>query len=89
MSQQHSKENTSNNSYFFRLMVITLLIATPAFAQVRTAEIDKIFSWATSSTPGCACAVSQNGKLVVNRAYGLADLERDVPISPKRAVLRL
>jgi len=70
-------------------MVITLLIATPAFAQVRTAEIDKIFSWATSSTPGCACAVSQNGKLVVNRAYGLADLERDVPISPKRAVLRL
>jgi len=27
------------------------------------------------------CAVSQNGKLIANRAYGLADLERDVPLS--------
>ena len=33
------------------------------------------------STPGCAVAVSQNGKVIVNRAYGSADLERDVPIT--------
>ena len=56
--------------------------ATPAYAQDKTSEIDKIFNWATPATPGCAVAVSLNGKLVVNRAYGSADLERDVPISP-------
>ncbi len=65
------------------LFVVTaLLLGTPVYAQDKTSEIDKIFSWATAATPGCAVAVSQHGKVVVNRAYGLADLERDVPLSP-------
>jgi CubicO group peptidase (beta-lactamase class C family) len=63
-------------------VVAALLVGTPAHAQDKTSDIDKIFSWATSATPGCAVAVSHHGKLVVNRAYGSADLERDVPISP-------
>lgn len=54
----------------------------PAHAQDRTTEIDKIFSWVTPGMPGCAVAVSHNGKQVVSRAYGLADLEREVPITP-------
>src|SRR6185295_14840390 len=69
----------------FRLVsfvVTALLLGTPVYAQDKTSEIDKIFSWATPATPGCAVAVSQHGKVVVNRAFGLADLERDVPISP-------
>ena len=69
----------------FRLIsfvVTALLLVTPVYAQDKTSEIDKIFSWATPATPGCAVAVSQHGKLVVNRAYGSADLERDVPLSP-------
>jgi CubicO group peptidase (beta-lactamase class C family) len=78
-------KNTSKNSYFFFLVsfvVAALHAGAPAYAQDKTSEIDKIFSWATPSTPGCAVAVSQRGKLVVNRAYGSADLERDVPITP-------
>jgi CubicO group peptidase (beta-lactamase class C family) len=51
-------------------------------AQDKFSEIDQLFSWATSETPGCAVAVSQNGEVVVNRAYGIANLERKVPISP-------
>jgi CubicO group peptidase (beta-lactamase class C family) len=69
----------------FRLIsfvVTALLVGTPAYAQDKAAEVDKIFSWATAATPGCAVAVSQHGKLVVNRAYGSADLERDVSLSP-------
>ena len=31
--------------------------------------------------PGCVVAVSEHGKLVANRAYGAADLERNVPLS--------
>ena len=78
-------KNTSKNSYFFLLVSFVgaaLLVGSTALAQDKTTEIDKIFSWATPATPGCAVAVSQHGKLVVNRAYGSADLERDVPISP-------
>jgi CubicO group peptidase (beta-lactamase class C family) len=56
-----------------------------AVAQDKTAAIDRIFSWATPATPGCAVAASQDGRLVVNRAYGLADVERKVPIAPRTA----
>ncbi len=57
-------------------------VTEQAPTQDKTSEIDQLFSWATSETPGCAVAVSQKGEVVVNRAYGLANLERAVPISP-------
>lgn len=63
-------------------MLVALAFGTAGYAQDKTAEIDKIFSWATQETPGCVCAVSQNGKVVMNKAYGAADLEREVPITP-------
>ena len=78
-------KKAGKNSRLFLLVafvVTTLLVGTPAYAQDKTSEIDKIFGWATPATPGCAVAVSQRGKPVVNRAYGSADLERDVPLSP-------
>ncbi|WP_210489141.1 serine hydrolase domain-containing protein [Rufibacter aurantiacus] len=63
------------------LTITTIFSASyPALAQNKTAEVDKVFSWASKETPGCVCAVSQNGKVVVNRAYGAADLEREVPL---------
>jgi CubicO group peptidase (beta-lactamase class C family) len=77
-------KKTSENSYFFLLVSYVgaaLLAGAPAYAQDKTAEVDKIFSWTKPNEPGCAVAVSQNGKLVVNKAYGSADLERDVPLS--------
>jgi len=61
--------------------IAALLTAAAAHAQDRAADIDRIFNWVTPGMPGCAVAVSHQGKLVVNRAYGLADLERDVPIT--------
>lgn len=78
------KTNTGKNSNFFlpvSFAVAVLLVCTPAYAQDKTGEIDKLFNRATPATPGCAVAVSQQGKPVVNRAYGSADLERDVAIS--------
>lgn len=70
----------------FRLVsfvVTALILVTPVYAQDKTSEIDKIFSFATSATPGCTVAISQHGKVVVNRAYGLADVERHVPLSQR------
>jgi CubicO group peptidase (beta-lactamase class C family) len=45
-------------------------------------EIDTVFSWATPDAPGCVVAVSQHGRPLVKRAYGAADLERNVPLTP-------
>ncbi|HZG26448.1 MAG TPA: serine hydrolase domain-containing protein [Chitinophagaceae bacterium] len=60
--------------------IMILATGTALIGQDKTSEIDKLFSWATPQTPGCVCAISQNGKVVVNKAYGLADLERNVPL---------
>ena len=64
------------------LVVAAMVVGTPCYPQDKTAEIDKIFTWVKPNMPGCAVGASHNGKQVVNRAYGLADLERNVPISP-------
>jgi CubicO group peptidase (beta-lactamase class C family) len=77
-------KNSGKNSYLFLLVLFVgaaLHTGASTFAQDKMGEIDKIFSWATPATPGCAVAVSHQGKLAVNRAYGSADLERDVPIT--------
>lgn len=58
-----------------------MLGGTPAHAQDKLAEVDKIFSWVAPGTPGCSVTAAQHGKVIVNRAYGLADLERDVPLT--------
>jgi CubicO group peptidase (beta-lactamase class C family) len=63
--------------------VAGFLVALSAHAQDRTPAIDKIFSWVQPGMPGCLAAASQDGKLVVNRAYGLADIERNVPLTPE------
>jgi len=75
-----SKPVLTRFSLLISSAVIAFVVSTTAYAQNKTSEIDKLFSWATPATPRCVCAVSQNGKVVVNHAYGSADLERDVPL---------
>ena len=60
--------------------VAALLLAAPARAQDRSADVDRIFGFATAETPGCAVGVSQRGRVLVNRGYGLADLQRRRPL---------
>lgn len=62
--------------------MILAAVVMPVTAQDRSVEVDKIFSWTKPGDPGCSVAFSHNGKLVVNKAYGSADLERDVSITP-------
>ena len=42
-------------------------------------HVDKLFSRWTTSTPGCAVGADVKGQSVVRAAYGMADLEHDVP----------
>src|SRR5688500_2805281 len=66
-----------------RTILLTLILFSGGFAQATdySAEIDKIFSWTKPNEPGCSVALSQNRKLIINKAYGSADLEREVPIT--------
>jgi len=47
-------------------------------------RVDAIFSeWDKTTSPGCALAVIKDGNFIYKRGYGMADLERNVPITPE------
>ena len=48
------------------------------------ARVDALFAeWSKPDSPGCAIGVVRAGKIVVARGYGVADLEHDIPITPR------
>jgi CubicO group peptidase (beta-lactamase class C family) len=56
--------------------------AAPAHADIPDGQLDQIFAkWNTVSTPGCAVGAAVDGKPLLAKGYGLADLEHDVPIT--------
>jgi len=55
-------------------------------AAVETIEekIDQLFiPWDKKDSPGAAIAVVKDGKVIYKKGYGLANLEYDIPITPK------
>jgi CubicO group peptidase (beta-lactamase class C family)/lysophospholipase L1-like esterase len=44
--------------------------------------VDALFAEWTDETPGCAVGVSQRGEILLERAYGSADLEHGIPNRP-------
>lgn len=64
-------------------LITVLHFSFSADAQDKTKEVDKIFSWATPETPGSSVVISLNGTVVVNRTYGLADIEHGIAITPE------
>src|SRR5262249_6212508 len=42
-----------------------------------------VASWDKRDSPGCVVGVIHNGKLVYERAFGMANLDHDIPISTK------
>jgi CubicO group peptidase (beta-lactamase class C family) len=59
--------------------------ATPADAISR--DIDAVFARYTPDGPGCATGVFQNGRIVFAKGYGLANIEYDVPLSPRTPMI--
>jgi CubicO group peptidase (beta-lactamase class C family) len=72
----------------FAAVLSTLAVARPFQGRDRGAEspapqVDRIFSkWDSTSTPGCAVGAAVDGKPVIAKGYGMADLEHDVKITP-------
>jgi CubicO group peptidase (beta-lactamase class C family) len=69
---------------------VVLLSLAAAQAQKLTvpadirAKVDKVFAkYATDATPGCAVGTSIAGDVSLQAAYGMADLEHNVPLTPQ------
>ncbi len=55
----------------------------PTGANVHTARVDSIFArWSSPTSPGCAVGVARQGRPVLSRAYGMADLEHAASNTP-------
>lgn len=65
------------------LVLVAVAVATAA-AQATPQQVDSVFAaFRGRDGPGCAVAVSQQHREVLARAYGLADLEHEVPNTPE------
>ena len=63
--------------------VAAAVLAFSASADDVTKRVDEVFKdWSHSDAPGCALAVTQDGNIVFERGYGMADLEQGVAIRP-------
>jgi CubicO group peptidase (beta-lactamase class C family) len=59
-----------------------LPFARQAAAPTMVSAVDAVFAQWTDSTPGCAVGVGVAGTPVLEKAYGMADLEHDVRNTP-------
>ena len=71
-------------------VLIALLLLGPASStrqpQDRSAAVDALFAnFASGDTPGCAVGVVQRGTVVFAKAYGFANLEHGVRLTPQSA----
>jgi CubicO group peptidase (beta-lactamase class C family) len=54
--------------------------------QDTVARVDSVFSRFTGTTPGCAVGVSRHGRTVLAKAYGMSNLEYDVPLTTESII---
>jgi CubicO group peptidase (beta-lactamase class C family) len=73
------------------MRVASLALALPFIAAAAGAQsslpderIDRIFAaWDRADSPGCSLGVAQDGRYVYQRAYGMANLDYDLPNDPR------
>ena len=72
--------------YLLKCILICVFFANNLLAQNNLKieqKIDSLFSKYNSNTSGVAVGVVKNGILIYKKGYGIANLEYDIPISPK------
>ena len=67
---------------FLLLLFCSVCIAATAQSwQDTISKIEKIFSRYKPDKPGTELAISRNGKIIFSKAWGMADLEHNVPLT--------
>jgi CubicO group peptidase (beta-lactamase class C family) len=60
------------------------VLADEATDKAKEAKVDKLFeAWGEPDSPGCALGIVRDGKLILARGYGMANLDDKIPITPK------
>jgi hypothetical protein len=67
---------------FASVPALALPTGAGAATPVPDSAVDAMLSSWSAATPGCAAGVSDDGRIVLERAYGLADLEHGAPNRP-------
>ena len=62
--------------------VVLFVLSVQAQPASKQTEVDRIFAAFNNHTPGCAVGVAHQGSVVLKAGYGMADLERNVTITP-------
>ena len=57
------------------------LVAAPVASQTLDRQVDSLFAWTLPDAPGCLVAAERDGVKVLERAYGVADLETEAPLT--------
>src|SRR3954451_16612583 len=70
-------------SLFALALAPVALRSQAAVAPGIEARVDAVFAKWGASTPGCAVGAAADGRPVLARGYGMADLEHDVKITPE------
>lgn len=96
MSARHAKTRSARKAFgttavpfvsfvgFVCLVSFVRLAPFVVYGAANDADVDRIFSrWNTTTTPGCAVGAAVDGKPVLTKGYGMADLEHEVKITPE------
>ncbi len=70
---------------------IFFLLLLPVFTQAQTWQdtvslIEKVFERNKPGKPGAQLAISRNGQLIYSKAWGMADLEHNVPLTTNSVI---
>jgi CubicO group peptidase (beta-lactamase class C family) len=65
-------------------LLVLFLWTTHAAADVHPAQVDRIFAqWNRPDSPGCVVGVIKDGRYLLQRGYGMANLDYAIPNSPE------
>ena len=68
-----------------------MIVTTVKFSSAQTWQdtailVDRAFDQYHAKNPGCQFAISRNGKIIYSKAWGMADLERNVPLTTSSVI---
>ena len=69
-----------------RIYLIILLLSVCRFGKAQSWQdtvlrIEKVFARYKPANPGAQLAISRNGKIIFSKAWGMADLEHNAPLT--------
>ena len=72
--------------YFFLIPSLFCRVAYAQTQQDTLAKIEHVFARVAAQNPGCQLTVARNGNVLFSKAWGMADLEHGIPLSPKSLI---